>query len=434
MVLCRTPPSDWCGGAVTSIAAHDPLRPPGAVMTERDGVPVVAHYGSVSAEIAVTTKAAGLVDRSGMRQLAIAGEDALVDRVLAAAVPGGGPGAGRAASVAGTWCCRVTGRRAIVAGGPRAIGRWRQVAARAIATAGLDVRLDGLSGAAALSLVGPRAERIALAAGLPAAVGVGGGRRGHGGRLAGDARARAGRPLPAALRAGSPERGLAGALGRRPRAWARAGGQRGARAAPGVAPPARIGGRATAWRSAARTMVGTVIAKVEPLTPARALRGPFDYRLSGELAGVGVGSMLVVPFGRRRLLGVVVDLAGSSDCRRSGWSSRSRRSRPTCPRRSSGWGCGWHRSTCRRPRAASRWCCRPGPAPARRGRCGRARSLRAELTADGRAALAGGVRLGDRQRAVLERAHARGRRASPPWPGSPVPTTRRCAASSGAVS
>ncbi len=56
-----------------------------------------------------------------------------------------------------------------------------------------------------------------------------------------------------------------------------------------------------------------MIAKVEPLTPARALRGPFDYLLGEELAGVGVGSMLVVPFGRRRLLGVVVDLAGSSD-------------------------------------------------------------------------------------------------------------------------
>ncbi len=56
-----------------------------------------------------------------------------------------------------------------------------------------------------------------------------------------------------------------------------------------------------------------MIAKVEPLTPARALRGPFDYRLGAELDGVGVGSMLVVPFGRRRLLGVVVDLARTSD-------------------------------------------------------------------------------------------------------------------------
>ncbi|HEY1275656.1 MAG TPA: primosomal protein N' [Thermoleophilaceae bacterium] len=56
-----------------------------------------------------------------------------------------------------------------------------------------------------------------------------------------------------------------------------------------------------------------MIAKVEPLTPARALRGPFDYRLAGALAEVGVGSMLVVPFGSRRLLGVVVDLAEESE-------------------------------------------------------------------------------------------------------------------------
>ena len=56
-----------------------------------------------------------------------------------------------------------------------------------------------------------------------------------------------------------------------------------------------------------------VIAKVEPLTPARALRGPFDYRLPGEMAGVDVGSMLVIPFGQRRLLGVVVELAAESD-------------------------------------------------------------------------------------------------------------------------
>ena len=41
---------------------------------------------------------------------------------------------------------------------------------------------------------------------------------------------------------------------------------------------------------------------VEPMTTARALRGPFDYRLPRGAArdGVGVGSMLVVPFGRRR--------------------------------------------------------------------------------------------------------------------------------------
>lgn len=62
-------------------------------------------------------------------------------------------------------------------------------------------------------------------------------------------------------------------------------------------------------------MVGAVaaIAKVEPLTSARSLRGPFDYRLPSEMADVGIGSMLVIPFGRRRILGVVVDVASRSE-------------------------------------------------------------------------------------------------------------------------
>lgn len=55
------------------------------------------------------------------------------------------------------------------------------------------------------------------------------------------------------------------------------------------------------------------IVKVEPLTTARALRGPFDYRLPEEMAGVGVGSVVRVPFGRRRELGVVVELAETSE-------------------------------------------------------------------------------------------------------------------------
>ncbi|HEY3958892.1 MAG TPA: primosomal protein N' [Solirubrobacteraceae bacterium] len=57
------------------------------------------------------------------------------------------------------------------------------------------------------------------------------------------------------------------------------------------------------------------IAQVEPMTTARALRGPFDYRLPEELRGgvVDIGSMLVVPFGRREVLGVVVGLVESSE-------------------------------------------------------------------------------------------------------------------------
>jgi glycine cleavage system aminomethyltransferase T len=152
--------------------AYDPLRPPGAVMVQRDGLPVVGHYGSVAAEIAVCTKAAGLVDRSSIRQLAISGPDTLLDQVLSAAMPDGAPSPGRALCLGGTWCCRTTAGRAIVAGGPGAVARWRQVASRAISTAGLAVNAELLLGSAALSLVGPRSARIVLAAGLPADLGV----------------------------------------------------------------------------------------------------------------------------------------------------------------------------------------------------------------------------------------------------------------------
>ena len=42
------------------------------------------------------------------------------------------------------------------------------------------------------------------------------------------------------------------------------------------------------------------MAKVEPITTARALRGPFDYLRPD---GVGIGSVLVVPFGHRDVVG-----------------------------------------------------------------------------------------------------------------------------------
>ncbi len=51
------------------------------------------------------------------------------------------------------------------------------------------------------------------------------------------------------------------------------------------------------------------IARVEPLTTARALRGPFDY---ARPEGVDVGSVLVVPFGHRDVVGVVTGVAEES--------------------------------------------------------------------------------------------------------------------------
>jgi primosomal protein N' (replication factor Y) (superfamily II helicase) len=55
------------------------------------------------------------------------------------------------------------------------------------------------------------------------------------------------------------------------------------------------------------------IARVEPLTRTRAFRGPFDYRLREDQDQVGIGSVLRVPFGRQRPLGVVVGMADRSE-------------------------------------------------------------------------------------------------------------------------
>jgi len=52
------------------------------------------------------------------------------------------------------------------------------------------------------------------------------------------------------------------------------------------------------------------VARVEPITTARVLRGPFDYV---RPEGVGIGSVLMVPFGGRDILGVVTALADDSE-------------------------------------------------------------------------------------------------------------------------
>ena len=55
------------------------------------------------------------------------------------------------------------------------------------------------------------------------------------------------------------------------------------------------------------------VARVEPLTTARALRGPFDYRVPDDFGELEIGAVLEVPFGRRRVVGVVVGLASESE-------------------------------------------------------------------------------------------------------------------------
>ncbi len=143
------------------------------------------------------------------------------------------------------------------------------------------------------------------------------------------------------------------------------------------------------------------IARVEPLTTARALRGPFDYRLPEEMAGLGVGSLLRVPFGRQRLLGVVVELAEASDLPLERLAEPIEALEAGTPPELVRLGLWIAREYCSTPSRGLQLVLPPGTGAA--GQRVRSRTeLRAEIAAAGEAALSGGERLGVKQRAVLE--------------------------------
>jgi primosomal protein N' (replication factor Y) len=149
-----------------------------------------------------------------------------------------------------------------------------------------------------------------------------------------------------------------------------------------------------------------VIARVQPLTRTRAVRGPFDYRLNAEQADVAVGSLLRIPFGAQRALGVVVELAEHSEL------AAERLAEPEAVV-----GAGLHpdlvaladwmaREYCSTPARALSLMLAPGAADG----TGARRVLVAELTDAGEQALGNGqTRLTDGQRALLTALHASGR-------------------------
>jgi primosomal protein N' (replication factor Y) len=145
-----------------------------------------------------------------------------------------------------------------------------------------------------------------------------------------------------------------------------------------------------------------VIAKVEPLTPARALRGPFDYLLAGSLEDVGVGSMLVVPFGRRRLLGVVVDVAEESEVPRERLVEPLAALEADVPQTLVRLGLWVAREYVSTPARGLALALPPGTGTGSARPVRPKHSLRAEMTAAGAAVLGmNGGRLGPRQRAAL---------------------------------
>jgi primosomal protein N' (replication factor Y) (superfamily II helicase) len=152
------------------------------------------------------------------------------------------------------------------------------------------------------------------------------------------------------------------------------------------------------------------IAKVEPLTTARSLNGPFDYRIPGAMKGVEVGTMLVVPFGRQRLLGVVVEVAERSELPPERLVEPIGALESGVPAELVSLGLWVARDYCSTPARGLALVLPPGTGTASRGTPG-ARTkeeLVARLSPAGNAALddEAPARLGPRQRAVLERLRA----------------------------
>jgi primosomal protein N' (replication factor Y) len=143
------------------------------------------------------------------------------------------------------------------------------------------------------------------------------------------------------------------------------------------------------------------IAKVEPLTTARALRGPFDYRLPAEMEGLEVGSIVRVPFGHRRVLGVVVERAESSELPPERLAEPLEALEAGAPAELVRLGLWIGREYCSTPSRGLELVLPPGTGAG--GQRVRSRvELRAEIAPAGEAALSGSERLGVRQRATLE--------------------------------
>jgi len=145
------------------------------------------------------------------------------------------------------------------------------------------------------------------------------------------------------------------------------------------------------------------ILRVEPLTTARALRGPFDYRRPEAMADLGVGSVVRVPFGPRRLLGVVVEVAEASELPPERLAEPLEALEAGATPELVRLGLWVAREYCSTPSRGLQLVLPPGTGTGSSGRTTRTKTeLRAAILPAGEAALDGGERLGAKQRAVLE--------------------------------
>ena len=142
-----------------------------AVLHDRDGHTVVAHYGSVHGEIAACMKSVGLADHSDYGVFELRGDERLLDRALVARLgePALAIGSGR--RLRSVWYLRLGARRALLVG-PHAALVTEPALRRDRDRADLAHRDLGAS-LAIVGIVGPRATRLLQAAGLPASLAAG---------------------------------------------------------------------------------------------------------------------------------------------------------------------------------------------------------------------------------------------------------------------
>ncbi|HEX4865982.1 MAG TPA: hypothetical protein VFV02_18070, partial [Acidimicrobiales bacterium] len=145
------------------------------------------------------------------------------------------------------------------------------------------------------------------------------------------------------------------------------------------------------------------ILRVEPLTTARALRGPFDYRRPAAMDDLEIGSVVRVPFGPRKLLGVVVELADSSALPPERLAEPIEALESGAPAELVRLGLWVAHEYCSTRSRGLQLVLAPGTGAGGGGRAVRSKvELRVEILPAGEAALSGGERLGVKQRAVLE--------------------------------
>ena len=134
-----------------------------AVLHERDGHTVVAHYGSPPGEMAACMRSVGLADRSDYGVLELRGDREQLDRALAARLGDPPPAVGSGRRLRGVWYLRTDARHALLVGPHAAlepaIGRGRDRCDVPHRDIGASLAIAGI--------VGPRAARLLAAAGLP---------------------------------------------------------------------------------------------------------------------------------------------------------------------------------------------------------------------------------------------------------------------------